>query len=99
MVKSGHSTLGLSALSRAIDRKKQKYDSICNDHGYTFIPFACDTFGGLGDDSLSLLIKLQRSLSQSYQAREDVIVNYVFRKIGFAIFKGLAQQLAPRWPD
>jgi hypothetical protein len=99
MVKSGNSVLGLSALSRAVDRKKQKYDSLCNDHGYTFIPFACDTFGGLSDESLSLLIKLQRSLSQSYQAREDVIVNYVFRKIGFAIFKGLAQQLAARWPD
>jgi hypothetical protein len=99
MVISGQSVLGEIALSRAVERKKQKYANLCQENGYTFIPFACDTFGGLSNDSLSLLIKLQRSLSQSSQDREDVIVNYVYRKIGFAIFKGLAQQLAARWPD
>jgi len=95
----GDTFVGLDAISRAVSRKKSKHELACTRNGFAFIPFAFDTFGGFSLEAIALLSRLQRSLLDTMQTRESVVIRYVWRRLSFAIFKGIAQQLAARLPD
>jgi hypothetical protein len=99
MVSSGQSFTGLLAISQAVKRKHDKHDLACSSSGYDFMAFGFDTFGGFSEEATQLVSRLQRGLTQQMQVRDSVIIRYSWRRIGFAIFKGLAMQLASRWPD
>lgn len=59
----GGSVVGLGALSQAVTKKIRKHGEACSKHGFSFLPFAFDTFGGFSMEATYLLGKLQRSLS------------------------------------
>jgi hypothetical protein len=61
--------------------------------------FGFDTFGGFSEEGMHLLSHIQHGLSQEMQVRDSIVTRYVWRRIGFAIFMGLAMQLASRWLD
>jgi hypothetical protein len=98
-VTNGTMFLGENALLRAVSRKYAKHASSCSSNGFDFKVFGFDTFGSLSSDALSLLKRLQRSLSILMEEREDVIISYVWRRVAFTIFKSIAMQLVSRWPD
>ena len=62
-------------------------------HRKFFIPFAFDTFGGLCAEAVLLLDRLQRAFRSSLMSRDSIVVNYVFRRVGFAIQRGVAAQI------
>ncbi|GKA73267.1 hypothetical protein Tco_0779483 [Tanacetum coccineum] len=47
------------ALLNAVEKKKKKYASICEDNGYKFIPFAFSTFGEFDKDALDTLLRIK----------------------------------------
>ncbi|GKE53038.1 hypothetical protein Tco_1488194, partial [Tanacetum coccineum] len=55
------------ALLNAVEKKKKKYASICEDNGYKFIPFAFSTFGEFDKDALDTLLRIKSiSIKQSH---------------------------------
>ena len=43
-----------ASLANTAVRKRKKYTTKCEEHGYKFIPFAFSTFGEPGEDALDL---------------------------------------------
>ncbi|GJX87103.1 hypothetical protein Tco_0339117 [Tanacetum coccineum] len=90
------------ALHNAVEKKKRKYASICEENGYKFIPFAFFTFGEFNTEALDTLSQLEKdavillkhirkfSLAQDIRARAAV---YIFNRISFAIAKGVGAQI------
>ncbi|GKE22965.1 hypothetical protein Tco_1434477 [Tanacetum coccineum] len=55
------------ALLNAVEKKKKKYASICEDNGYKFIPFAFSTFGEFDKDALDALLRIKSiSINKSH---------------------------------
>ncbi|PWA81441.1 hypothetical protein CTI12_AA187660 [Artemisia annua] len=58
------------ALGNAIEKKKKKYASKCEDNGYKFIPFAFSTFGEFDTEALDTLSRIKSIVnSHSNNAR------------------------------
>ncbi|KAL6517045.1 hypothetical protein OROHE_018005 [Orobanche hederae] len=91
LVGIGHGTftVGQAAL-RAASGKIAKHEKACIDNGHTFIPFAFDTFGFLAPEAVGLLKRVNVMTPGSRE--------FIFKRIGFAIQKGLAAQLVARLP-
>ncbi|GJY20034.1 hypothetical protein Tco_0392600 [Tanacetum coccineum] len=53
------------ALLNAVEKKKKKYASICEDNEYKFISFAFSTFGEFDKDALDTLLRI-KSISISH---------------------------------
>nr|GFB00521.1 hypothetical protein [Tanacetum cinerariifolium] len=47
------------ALNNAVEKKKRKYASICEDNGYKFIPFSFSTFGEFDKQALDRLSRIE----------------------------------------
>jgi len=95
---SGSTFVGVDALKKAVAGKMRKHEQACAVQGYSFIPFGFDTFGRLSPEAIQLLSRLKSSVRLQMQASETVIENFVYRRISFAIFRGIALQLVGRWP-
>ncbi|KAL5703887.1 hypothetical protein ACHQM5_022381 [Ranunculus cassubicifolius] len=93
---SGVFTVGQAAL-KAASAKVAKHEKTCIDNQYAFIPFAFDTFGFLAPDAVELLKRVQRVMHSNVMTPRSMDV--VFKRIGFAIQKGLAAQLVARLPS
>ncbi|GJR62651.1 putative mitochondrial protein [Tanacetum coccineum] len=67
------------ALLNAVEKKKKKYASICEDNGYKFIPFAFSTFGEFDKDALDTLLRIKSiSISHSNNVKSG---EFIFHKI------------------
>jgi hypothetical protein len=69
-----------------------KHEKTCSDNQHVFIPFVFDTFGLLAPDAVNIWKRVQRVIhimNVVFPRSLDV----VFKRIGFAIQKGLAAQL------
>ena len=64
---------------------------------FSFIPFAFDTFGFLAPEAVELLNRVQRAMHSNVVTPRST--NVVFKRISFAIQKGLAAQLVARLPS
>ncbi|KAL5709901.1 hypothetical protein ACHQM5_020530 [Ranunculus cassubicifolius] len=93
---SGVFTVGHAAL-KATSAKVAKHEKACIDNQHAFIPFAFDTFGFLAPDAVELLKRVQKVMHSNVMTPRSVDV--VFKRIGFAIQKGLAAQLVARLPS
>ncbi|KAL5717423.1 ditrans,polycis-polyprenyl diphosphate synthase [(2E,6E)-farnesydiphosphate specific] [Ranunculus cassubicifolius] len=82
------------AAVRAATVKLEKHEAACASNQHVFIPFAFDTFGFLAPDSVQLLNRLQKVMDNNVMTAGSN--EYVFRRITFAIQKGLAAQLVAR---
>nr|GEW31748.1 putative reverse transcriptase domain-containing protein [Tanacetum cinerariifolium] len=96
----GRSTLRpadvLTAL-KAASSKVTKHKKACIENKHVFIPFAFDTFGFLTPEAVELLSRVQRVMHSNVMTPKSLYV--VFKRIGFAIQKGLAAQLVARLPS
>ncbi|GKA23254.1 hypothetical protein Tco_0709216 [Tanacetum coccineum] len=85
------------ALHNAVEKKKKKYGSVCEENGYKFIPFAFSTFGEFDTDALDTLSRIKSiSISYSNNAKSGV---FIFHRVSFCIQKGVGAQLVSRLPS
>ena len=87
------------AATHAATQKIVKHADSCSRAGFDFIPFAFDTAGHLATDAVAVLRRLQMAWASSQVVRDDVANNFVLRKIGFTVMKGIAKQLVGRLRD
>jgi hypothetical protein len=73
-----------------------KHEKMCSDNQHIFIPFTFDTFGFLAPEVVDLLKRVQTIMHNNIVSHRSL--NVVFRRIDFAIQKGLAAQLVARQP-
>ncbi|GJR29739.1 putative RNA-directed DNA polymerase, eukaryota, reverse transcriptase zinc-binding domain protein [Tanacetum coccineum] len=67
------------ALLNAVEKKKKKYASICEDNGYKFIPFAFSTFGEFDKDALDTLLRIKSiSISHSNNVKSG---KFIFHRL------------------
>ena len=93
---NGPFVVGKAALNAA-SAKVAKHERACVENQHVFLPFAFDTFGFLAPDAVEVLKRVQRVLHGNVMSPRSS--NVVFRRIGFAIQKGLAAQLVARLPS
>ncbi|GJY28842.1 hypothetical protein Tco_0404609 [Tanacetum coccineum] len=86
-------TAGQTAL-KAASGKVIKHEKACIENQHVFIPFAFDTFGFLAPEAVELLNRVQRVMHSNVMTPRPTYV--VFKRIGFAIQKGLAAHLVAR---
>ncbi|KAL7594924.1 hypothetical protein Lser_V15G27684 [Lactuca serriola] len=90
---SGSFAVGHAAL-KAAACKVVKHENACRENQHVFVPFAFDTFGFLAPEAVELLNRVQRVMH--YNVISPKSTNVVFKRIDFAIQKGLAAQLVAR---
>jgi hypothetical protein len=71
-----------------------KHEKACSDNWHAFILFAFDTFDFLAPETMSLLQRVQKIINSSGVLPRATYI--IFKRIGFAIQKGLAAQLIAR---
>ncbi|GJT86986.1 hypothetical protein Tco_1068703 [Tanacetum coccineum] len=86
-------TAGQAALKATLG-KVTKHEKACIENQHVFIPFAFDTFGFLASEAVELLSRVQRVMHSNVMTPRLTYV--VFKRIGFAIQKGLAAHLVAR---
>ncbi|KAK2420023.1 hypothetical protein QL285_030817 [Trifolium repens] len=91
-----NNTVGQAAL-KAASSKVVKYGRACSENQHVFIHFAFDTFGFLAPEAVDILKRVQRVMHSNMVSPRSQDV--VFKKINFAIQKGLAAQLIARLPS
>ena len=75
------------ALHNAVEKKKRKYASKCEDNGYKFVPFAFSTFGEFDTEALDTLSRIKSiASSHSNNAKSGI---FIFHMISFCIQKGV----------
>ncbi|KAJ0745299.1 putative exostosin [Helianthus annuus] len=90
--------LGGSAFTvgQAASGKVTKHEKACIDNQHVFIPFAFDTFGFLAPEAVDLLSRVQRVMHSNVTTPRSMDV--VFKRLSFAIKKGVAAQFVVRLP-
>ncbi|KAF5765692.1 hypothetical protein HanXRQr2_Chr15g0706721 [Helianthus annuus] len=88
-------TVGQAAL-KAASGKLTKHEKACLDNQHVFIPFAFDTFGFLAPEAVDLLSRVQSVMHSNVMTPRSM--NVVFKRLSFAIQKGVAAQLVARLP-
>jgi hypothetical protein len=81
---------------RAQQDKISKHADACFNGGFYFAAFAVDVFGVLAPGALSLLKHVASLLEGTQQYSKPLALAVVFRRISFAIHKGVAKQLVDR---
>ncbi|GJY86023.1 putative reverse transcriptase domain-containing protein [Tanacetum coccineum] len=93
---SSRGVAGQTAL-KAASCKVTKHEKTCIKNQHVFIPFAFDTFAFLAPEAVELLSRVQRVKHNNLITPRSM--NVIFKRIGFAIQKGLAAQLVARLPS
>ena len=87
----------VAALEEQERAKRAKHQAACELSGeYAFIPFVVDTFGNLSPDASSLLARLAKLHGQRNPMRDTVIAAYVWRRVAYAVQRGVGRALAAR---
>ncbi|GJW23141.1 hypothetical protein Tco_0033763 [Tanacetum coccineum] len=77
------------AMIDVAQHKCLKYEAMCAEIGYGFLPFSFSSFGELEKDAVTLLKRIQKFfMTQDIRARTAV---YIFSRISFAIARGKSQ--------
>ena len=85
------------ALSNAVEKKRKKYASKCEDNGYKFVPFAFSTFGEFETEALNTLSRIKSiSISHSNNIKSGV---FIVHRVSFCIQKGVGAQIVSRLPS
>jgi hypothetical protein len=84
------------AAAKAAEAKVAKHEKACTENQHGFSPFAFDTFGFLASEAVVLLRRIQKFVNRNLATASSA--EYVFRRVGFAIQKGVAVQLVARLP-
>ncbi|GKA91738.1 hypothetical protein Tco_0813663 [Tanacetum coccineum] len=89
-------TAGHAAL-KAASFKVTKYEKSCIENQHVFILFAFNTFGFLAPEAVKLLSRVQRVMHSNVMTPRST--NVIFKRIDFAIQKGLTAWLVARLPS
>jgi hypothetical protein len=81
---------------RAQQDKHAKHTSACLNNGFYFGAFAVDVFGVLSPEALNFCKFIASLLEATKQYSKSMALNIVYRRISFAIHKGVAKQLVDR---
>ncbi|GKB24524.1 hypothetical protein Tco_0863925 [Tanacetum coccineum] len=85
------------ALHNAVEKKKKKYATICEENGYKFIPFSFSRFGEFDTKALDTLSRIKSiSISHLNNVKSGV---FIFHRVSFCIHKGVGAQLVSRLPS
>lgn len=86
------------AAVRAAEDKQARYAALLarQQPPVAFQAFSFETFGGLHEDALVLLKRLQGLLNRAILAQEDVEGYFVMRRVSFIIAAAVGRQLAAR---
>jgi hypothetical protein len=87
---TGDFTAGHAAL-KAVSSKVAKHEKAYSDNQHIFIQFAFDTFSFLAPEVVDLFKRVQRVMHNNIVSLRSL--NVIFRRIGFAIQKGLTAHL------
>ncbi|KAL6575177.1 hypothetical protein OROMI_012462 [Orobanche minor] len=80
----------------AVRRKCAKYQDLCEERGYGFLPFSFSLLGELETGAVALLKRIQKiSVSEDAGRRAAA---HIFSRIGFVIVKGVGAQIVSRLP-
>ena len=85
-----------SALSSVEQGKRDKHASTCRSHGFDFIPFGFSTFGSFGPEAEALLSRICQRFISHVQVPEWEAHDWVFRRLSFAVMRGVSEQLIGR---
>ncbi|KAJ0602758.1 putative exostosin [Helianthus annuus] len=94
---TGVSPLVGQAALKAVSGKVTKHVKACLDNQHLFIPFAFNTFGFLAPEAVDLLSRVQRVMHSNIMTSRSM--NVVFKRLRFAILKGVTAQLVARLPS
>ena len=75
---------------------RDKHGSTCKSHSLDFIPFGFSTFGSFGPEAEALLSRICQRFSLHVQVPEWEAHDRVFRRLSFAIMRGVSEQLIGR---
>ncbi|KAJ0928249.1 hypothetical protein HanRHA438_Chr04g0191971 [Helianthus annuus] len=89
-------TMGHTVL-KAFSVKMTKHEKACLDNQHVFISFVFDTFGFLTPEAVDLLSRVQRVMHSNVMTPRSIDV--VFKRLSFAIQKGVTAQLVARLPS
>ena len=70
--------------------KKNKYQLLCHQAGYKFLPFSCEIFGSMTEDSLDLIRLLVRKAADRSHIPYSILLPYWIKRISMNIQKGNA---------
>ncbi|KAL4585505.1 hypothetical protein LXL04_010126 [Taraxacum kok-saghyz] len=87
----------MQAALKAVSCKVTKHEKACIENQHVFILFAFDTFGFLATEAVDLLKRVQRVMHSNVMTPKSMDV--VFKRVSFAIQKGVAAQLVARLPS
>jgi hypothetical protein len=81
---------------RAEDEKHSKHADACHASGFDFLPFSVDVFGVFAPEAKKLLLNIASILEVAKGYPKSLARNITFRRISFAIHRGVARQLVDR---
>jgi hypothetical protein len=67
-------TIPLYAADNAAKAKNEKYNKNCNDMGWSFIACILETYGGIGKELNSLLIKLMETYGTTPEEKQEFLI-------------------------
>ena len=85
-----------SALTSVEQGKRDKHARTCRSHGFDFIPFGFSSLGSFGPEAEELLSRISQRYSSHARVPPWEAHSWVFRRLSFAVMRGVAAQLAGR---
>jgi hypothetical protein len=88
----------MDALERAEDEKHKKFDQDCKTWDLEFKTFAMTTFGGFGEEALSILKNLIHITSQYSNEPISNIADNIYKKLSITLQRDIARSIIARQP-
>ena len=83
-----------AAAKRAADRKQQEFCRFGDQAQYTFVPFAVETYGRLGDDALGFVNALATIAAANGRVSKATFVANALRELSCSLQQGNARMYA-----
>lgn len=91
-----HASNPEASVAYVANRKKQKHDKSCLDHGYGFLPFTFSSFGELGVEALELLKRIKQVGAAHFN--NPSMASFIYQRVAFSIQNAVGTQLVTRLP-
>ena len=88
-----------SVLSAAELGKQDKHEALCRSHGFDFVPFGISIFGSFGLAAQDLLQRVVQRYRLHAQVVDWEAHAWIYRRLSFAIMRGVAEQFVGRMSD
>ena len=79
--------------------KWDKHEAVYRSHGFDFVPFGFSTFGSFGPVIQDLLHRVVQRYRLHAQVADWEAHAWIYRKLSFAIMRGVAERIVGRMSD